>query len=266
MKPSSGAVSLTVDKWYLDLVSHDGTAVASYVIGVRWQTLDLRYAACLVSTPSAPPVERHTFSALPWPTFADGHLTWTAESLGVRGQWRALDAPIARRLLSVPAGAIEWSCLVPRGDATIVTAAGTFEGLGYAERLQLTLPPWAMPFRLLRWGRHLSDRHALVWIEWDGDPSMHAVWLDGEPQNSARVDASGVVGLDGQRALHWRPGRDLTRRAVAGVVARAPSLAARVAGRLASMREHKQLSPSSIVDANGRALDRGWTVHEVVTW
>ena len=43
-------------------------------------------------------------------------------------------------------------------------------------------------------------------------------------------------------------------------------LAARVAGRLATMQEHKQLSASSLVDAAGHALDHGWAIHEVVTW
>jgi hypothetical protein len=46
----------------------------------------------------------------------------------------------------------------------------------------------------------------------------------------------------------------------------APVLAARVAGRLATMQEHNELSRSSLVDAGGRALDEGWAIHEVVTW
>jgi hypothetical protein len=196
-----------------------------------------------------------------------GLLAWTSASLAQHGEWRGLDAPIERTLLTSPAGAIEWSCVMPRARASVVTASGRHEGLGYAERLRLTLPPWAFPFHTLRWGRHLSADHAVVWIEWDGEQSMRATWLDGVPQPDAHVLATGVAGLTNQRALRWHGARDLSRRAVGATISRvAPALAARVAGRLATMQEHKQLSRSSLIDASGRALDEGWAIHEVVTW
>ncbi len=120
-------------------------------------------------------------------------------------------------LVSSAAGAIEWSCLMPRAGARVVTASGRVEGLGYAERLRLTLPPWAVPFQAVRRGRHVSADRAVVWMEWDGEVSRRATWLDGVPQPDARADAA-------------------------------------------------QLSRSSPVDADGRALDDGWTIHEVVAW
>jgi hypothetical protein len=214
-----------------------------------------------------PPIERTSLGEAASPEFANGRLSWTSATLGLHGEWRALDAPIALTLLASRAGNIEWLCAVPCARAAVVTPGARYEGLGYAERLRLTLPPWALPFRTLRWGRHASDRHALVWIEWDGEQPMRAAWLDGEPQPSARVVASGVAGLTNQRELRWHGGRDLSRRPVDATVARAaPALAARVAGRLATMQEHKQLSPSSLIDAGGVPIDRGWAIHEVVTW
>lgn len=257
----------TLDKWYLDLVTDDGAAVVGYVAGVTWQGLHLRYASLLRSTPGMPPSERSTLDDAAWPVFADGRLRWTAEALGIQAEWRPLDAPIARTLLTSPAGAIEWACMVPRAHATVVTPDDRYDGLGYAERLRLTLPPWALPFRTLRWGRHTSDRHALVWIEWDGEQSMRAAWLDGEFQPSARVVASGVAGLTNHRELRWEGGRDLSRRPVSAFLAGvAPALTARVGGRLTTMQEHKRLSPSSLIDPAGDPGDQGWAIHEVVTW
>ena len=87
------------------------------------------------------------------------------------------------------------------------------------------------------------------------------------PQPDAHVLATGVAGLTNQQALRWHGARDLSRREVGATLTRvAPTLAARVAGRLATMQEHKQLSRSSLVDADGGGIDRGWTIHEVVTW
>jgi hypothetical protein len=257
----------SLDKWYLDLVTDDGTAVVGYAIEVKWQAIRLRYASCLVAPADMPFSERTAVGEAVWPVFENGRLSWTSESLGIHGEWRALDAPIAQTLYASQAGTIEWSCLVPRARVAIVTPSARYEGLGYAERLRLTLPPWALPFRALRWGRHTSDRHALVWIEWDGEHSMRAAWLDGEPQPLAHVVASGVAGLTHQRELRWHAGRDLCRRQVGATVAQvAPAVAALVAGRLATMQEHKQLSPSSLLGAGGGPIDEGWAMHEVVTW
>lgn len=260
-------MSFSVDKWYVDLVTGDGTAVVGYVLTVRWLGIDLRMASRLVVERAGRRDERSALGETGGPAVADGRLSWTSEALGLRATWQALDAPMARTLLASPAGSIEWSCVVPRARATAVIATAHYEGLGYAEHLRLTLPPWALPFRRLQWGRHLSDRHAVVWIDWDDGRALRDVWLDGERQPSARLDASGLAGLSDGRGLRWDDHRDLTRRSVGDAIAdAAPALAAHVAGRLAGMREHKQLSPSMLVDAAGRPLDAGWSIHEVVTW
>jgi hypothetical protein len=260
-------MSFTLDKWYLDLVADDGTAVVGYAAKVAWQAFGLRYTSALLVPSASPPIEQTSLGDDAWPRFADGCVTWTSKTLGLHGEWRGLEPPIAHTLLTSPAGSIEWSCVMPRARVEVVTPSARYDGLGYAEHLRLTLPPWALPFRTLRWGRHVSDRHSLVWIEWDGEQAMRAAWLDGEPQASARVVDSGLAGLTEQRELRWRASRDLTRRAVDRLVARvAPALSALVAGRLGTMQEHKRLSPSSLLDASGQAIDNGWAIHEVVTW
>jgi hypothetical protein len=122
------------------------------------------------------------------------------------------------------------------------------EGLGYLERLRLTVRPWKLPFRTLHWGRHLSAEHSLVWIDWRGGEERCWVWLDGVEQAGAAVQDDGVTGLADGAELRWNGGRDLRDRRL-----------------LARWHEHKRLSPSAIT-MRGRPLDHGWTVHEVVTW
>jgi hypothetical protein len=260
-------VSFTVEKWYLDLVTDDGTAVVGYVVDVRWLGLAVRLAARLIVHAGGRREELTTRGDTAWPQPADGRLTWTSESLGVTGEWLALDAPITSTLLATPAGSVEWACLMPRARASVVTPAARYDGLGYAEHLRLTVPPWAVPFHTVRWGRHVSDRHALVWIERDGAVPMRAAWLDGTPEALAAVGPSGVTGLSGGWALRWHAGHVLTDRSVGDAIAgAAPALGSLIAGRLANVREHKQLAASSLVDADGRALDHGWAIHEEVTW
>ena len=260
-------MSFSVDKWYLDLVTDDGTAVVGYVVDVRWVAPRVRLASCLVVHPDAQRDERTSLGETAWPAVVDGRLTWTAATLGLRAEWHALDAPIAQTLLTSPAGDIEWTCAMPRARGSVAIASAVHEGFGYAEHLRMTVTPWTVPFHTVRWGRHLSARHALVWIERDGQAPMQAAWLDGVPEPLARVGTSGVTGLSDRRRLAWQASRTLVDRSVGDRVAEAtPALAARLAGRLARLREHKQVSASELTDGDGRVLDRGWAIHEEVTW
>lgn len=260
-------MSFCVGKWYLDLVTDDGTAVLAYALDVRWLGLEARLASRLIVGPHGRRDELTSLHETTWPHVDDGRLSWVSEPLGLTGEWQALDDPLASTLLSSPAGNIEWACLMPRARASAVTPAARYDGLGYAEHLRLTLPPWAVPFHTVRWGRHVSDRHALVWIERDGAAPMHAAWLDGTPEPAAAAVTSGVAGLSHGRALHWHTSREIADRSVGDAIAgAAPALGTLVAGRLAGVREHKQLSASTLVDADGQALDHGWALHEVVTW
>lgn len=260
-------MSFSVDKWYLDLVTSDGVVVIGYAIEVRWLGLDLRMASRLVARPGERSEVRTLVGEHTPVRDEDGDLVWTADALGLRASWRPDAAPFGRTLLDAPEGRIEWTCAMPRARATAVTATATHDGLGYVEHIHLSVAPWSLPFHALRWGRHVSDRHSLVWIEWDDGRALRAVWLDGQPQPSARAETAGVSGLSGRWALQWHEGRDLARRRIGALIEdAAPALAAPVAGRLARMQEHKQVAASSLVDGAGRPLDAGWTIHEVVTW
>jgi hypothetical protein len=256
----------TLDKWYLDLVTDDGTAFIGYAADLRWHALHFRYAALLDCRSGGTPREHATVRHVAPPDLADGRLTWTCAPLHLAGEWTRLAAPVEEVLLDVPDGRVEWRCLLPRASASLVVGDRRYEGPGYAERLTLTIAPWDLPFRALRWGRHLSAGHALVWIEWDGDMTRRWAWLDGEPQPLARVEGAGITGLADGRALRWEPGRDLRRRSVLDALREvAPALVRGVTGRLGAMDEHKQLSRSSLM-ADGRMLDSGWAIHEEVTW
>jgi|SRR5437588_3507654 len=67
-------------------------------------------------------------------------------------------------------GAIEWHCVHPRARTTVDLGDGVvIQGLGYVERLEMTVAPWNLPLEGLRWGRFLSDSGSVVWIDWQGE-------------------------------------------------------------------------------------------------
>lgn len=256
----------TLDKWYLDLVTDDGTALIGYAADLRWHAVRLRYASLLVNRPGHGPHEQAIVRGVTAPDVAGDSLQWRSRPLRVEGEWQRLTPPIEATLLETPAGMITWSCLFPRARATVEVGDARYEGLGYAEQLRLSLAPWDFPFRALRWGRHLSAGHSLVWIEWEGPLARHWVWLDGAPQPAARVVSDGVIGLAAGCVLHWDSGREVRRRSVIEAINdAAPAVVRRLTGRIGSMDEHKRLSRSTLV-ADGKVLDEGWAIHEEVTW
>jgi hypothetical protein len=197
----------------------------------------------------------------------DGDLiTWRSAPLGLTGSWRADATPVAATLLETGAGEIVWDCRMPRAQANVVCGEESWTGCGYVETLHLTIPPNRLPFQSLRWGRHLSSRHAVVWIEWEGETHRRWVWLDGAQQPAARLTPTGLDIGDG-RTIRFSGSRDLRKQAVeANLSPVAASVRHRLVGVLGGMHEHKLLSRSSLVGADGAALDVGWAIHEEVTW
>ena len=255
-----------LDKWYLDVVTDGGDVAILYAARLRWGALRAAYASTIEDARRATRREAHTIRGVEPARRGAGALTWRNRALDVDGRWQRGVRPIRRTLASSPVGEIRWSCHVPSGRANVHIGASAYDGIGYAERLRLTIRPWTLPFHSLRWGRHASDRRSVVWIDWRGAERRSWVWLDGREQPNAVVTDAGVSGLDDGVELCVGNGRDVVdRRVLAAFADLLPGIARRAAGPLADMHERKRVEPSTVVRA-GRPLDRGWTVRELVTW
>jgi hypothetical protein len=255
-----------LSKWYLDLVTPDGAAVICYAARLRWGPLRLRYASVLLDIPGAKPEEAVTVRRVERPVIDRGILRWRSDSLDVQGEWRRQRPAVRETLQRGRAGAVRWSCRMPLATAEVQWGRRRFTGLGYVESLGMTISPTRLPFRTLRWGRHLSPEHWLTWIDWTGEVSGRWIWLDGARQHGATFSDDGTIHLAGGRRLHLRDSRDIRNRlvlpAVGGVL---PGVASRWAGSLATLREHKMVARSTLYE-DLVPLDAGWTVHEIVEW
>jgi len=255
-----------LDKWYLDLVTSRGDTAIAYAGRLRWGAIRAAFASVLVDTCDGRHRETKTVRGVESPRRQGNDLVWNNRVLHANGRWCRDAAPLRRTLASTPDGSIRWTCLMPRALASVQIGDATYTGFGYVERLRLTMPPGTLPFRALRWGRHLSERHALVWIDWCDAGRHRWVWLDGSEQRDAVVSETGVAGLAGGAELCVEATRAIVSADVIGRLSDVlPTVARRLAGPLGRMREHKEVGRSSIVSA-GQPADHGWTVREVVTW
>ncbi len=255
-----------MSKWYLDLVTEAGEVALLYAGRLRWGPLRASYAAVLCDAPGGERREEATIRGVEHPRRSGPDISWGSEPLAVRGTWRPAARPFRRTLLRSAGGAIQWACLAPMARAEVRCGATTLRGVGYVECLRLSLPPWKLPFDTLRWSRYTSERRSVVSIVWAGGVDRRWVWMDGVEQQDADVTEGGVSALAGGQTLTVEPGRVLRdRRVAAAVTASLPAVTTRLGGKLARMREVKRVSRGTLAARDG-AADRGWTVHEVVTW
>jgi hypothetical protein len=137
--------------------------------------------------------------------------------------------------------------------------------MGYAEHLAMTIAPWRLPLRILRWGRFTSASDWVVWIDWQGAFTRTLVYRNGREAGTRSLGDAGIEFADGSRlvldrSLVLRKGT-LGSTALSGI----PGLRNSVAGRLLQVAECKWRSRASFEQQGGPVVE-GWTIQEMVEW
>jgi hypothetical protein len=256
-------------KWYLDCVTAEGSAWIGYWARLRWGPLSLSYAALLHGGRTAAPTQVQTLRPGAGPRIEGSSCEWTCAPLGLHAAWTADAEPVQRVLLRVPGGGIRWRCHMPNATVRLgVTGPAAdpmlYEGRGYVEELELTVPPWQLPFRHLVWGRFAAAGSAVVWLQWRGESNRRLVVHDGSVRRRARVSANGICMP--HATLSLSDGVPLRAGALGSTALRGvPGLAALLPTRFRDAMECKRLSRAVLRERGREAID-GWAIHEVVQW
>ena len=260
----------TLRKWYLDVVDPAGRSAILYWSALAWGPLTVCWHAATLHAAGPAPRHRSSLAAAPEPTVRDGEITWRAEAIGcealVRPTMPAVEAELLPGRGPGEHGGVTWRCEAPAAR-TIVRLSGetTIEGTGYAERLELRLPPWRLPIDELRWGRWISDQggRSVVWIDWQGAEAQTRVYADAVPAGEAvagddEVKADGWrLTFAGRRVLHERTLGDL----LGSVAARLPAMPR----RWLALEDRKWLSRGVLAGPAG-TQDQGWAIHERIVF
>ena len=254
-----------LDKWYLDCVTPGGDVFIGYTATLRWRRLRLNYASVLLAPYGGAPESRTTLRASGGPELRGGELTWSCTPLVCAGRWHAEAPELERTLLQDESGQVRWSCLQPRSACTVAVAGRPpLSGLGYAERLSLTVKPWRLPLRELRWGRFLSPHDTVVWIEWRGLRPLSLLFHNGVEVDAGCISddlltfADSSLRFADSRVLRQGP---LVRTALAAV----PALHHLAPRRILEAEETKWCSRGELLPAEP-AASTGWAIHEVVAF
>lgn len=253
-----------LSKHYLDCIADDGRVFIGYSGTLRWRGLLLHYSSTISCCGDEKPVTRRSLHDNPPPVNTDGVLMWSLSRFGTTGTWHALAAPIEVDMIDTPRGSIRWHCTHPLADAEVMTGPGkTLKGYGYAEHLEMSLKPWELPIRELRWGRFLSAGDTVVWIDWKGSAPRTWVFHNGIRYEGGEIGDRHV--RFGSYALSLSDRTVIREGAIIpGAFGKLPLPRLALPVRALAARECKWRSRGQLLHGDV-LLAEGWALHEVVT-
>ncbi|HUI57109.1 MAG TPA: hypothetical protein VLY04_19170 [Bryobacteraceae bacterium] len=256
-----------LSKWYADCVSESGDALILYSAELRWRGLAIHYANLLTHRADRPGSSRFSLRQQPPPAVRDGCIEWKSRAWHAEGIWNEAGIGLRETLFDSPAGRLEWECLVPRAAALLrVRGEQPLRGWGYVEHLRLSLPPWRLPMRQLRWGRFINATDGLIWIDWRGPYNRQVVYHNGAPARAESIGDREIVLADGAGMFSLDCGAVL-REGLLGSTALAvlPNLDRLFPSRVLRIHERKWLS-RAVLRRPGQPDSTGLAIHEVVEW
>ncbi len=253
-----------LDKWYFDCVTTDGAVLIGYAAKLKWGLLKLSYGARITKPHDGPLLQKQSLSFGRVVEKPDC-IGWSNDALSVGGSWSGGRGIGTTVLFDGPDGVVEWQCLGANSAVSAQVGGVAIEGLGYAEKLSMTIAPWKLPFNELRWGRYISeDRNDYaVWIDVRGEVSRNWTWMNGSRSAVGTVD-DGAVRAEGG-SLTFESSQPIRRENVARtILGRFQFLAKLLPRQVRAIQEDKRLS--SCVLTSGASESRGFSVNEVVVW
>ena len=245
----------------MDCVSDAGEVAILYSARVRWRGIRLAYSNLISTDGAAGNSASSTHSVK---IRRDGQQILVASpQLDVQGQWTARAAPVERTVYACETGSVIWNCLQPAASVCLSVGEKKLAAAGYAECLTLTLPPWQLPLRHLQWGRFVSDRDALTWIDWKGSYAMSLVVHNGASHEGASISTTEVAWGGGKLRME-EPLALRTGRLGSTVLPAAPALSRIFPHSLFNIEEKKWRSRGILETPDHQS--RGWVIHEMVDW
>jgi hypothetical protein len=254
-----------LSKWYADCVSDSGDALVVYYGIARWRGITLHYSSLLTLIGNAPPLAVYSVSRGAAPSFDGEMLRWKSRSLHFEGTWKSIDPPHSETVFSSNHGAVEWNCLQPRARAEIQFGKNhVLSGLGYAERVEMSIAPWKIPIQELHWGRFLSCTDSLVWMDWRGSFSNRVLLHNGTTLAEGEVTEKQIrFGANG--ILTFGDGIILRRGTLgSAALAAIPGVKTFLPRQILGVQETKWRSRGQLTGV--AEPSDGWSIHEVVTW
>jgi hypothetical protein len=256
---------MQIEKWYLDVVTPEGSGMIGYFARVSLGPLRLRCTETVQWRAGDLAAQSRIVLGGTLPTAGSDGVRWHSPAASVEGRWRSRVNAIPTMVLhKEAAGRVEWTCFCPAAETTVKIGRDQWEGSGYAERLVMTLPPARLPIRELRWGRFISGEEHCVWIRWRGPVVRRWCVHNGRSVAAAMPDLHELA-WKGHR-LQLDHGTTLRTGCVAETALKGAGLLGwLLPASVRNLQETKWCSRGVLTDGHG-GKHRGWAIHEVAVF
>lgn len=258
----------SLTKTYLDCQTAAGDSIVCYASLLQLDKLRFHHASWLHLDPEGKTHKRQTFIRGRMPEQKDGIISWDCPALGVLGQWSREHPPLPPQLLyKQEERELVWRCLQPRSQVSLQLGKFKYQGIGYAEQLHMTIPPWKLPIETLHWGRFLGEQgSSCVWILWEG---IHPIILFLDQQGRLLTEnilaAKDGSALDlGNSSLTFDRKHILREGEIGQTVLKAfPAFAkAMLPPSILHLKERKWAGEATLATPAG--VEHGLSIHEII--
>lgn len=256
----------SLTKWYVDCVAPDGRVVIGYWASLAWRHLAFTWQRVVLYEPGKPPNRRSSLASSLPPDVGRDAIRWRAPAIGCSVDVTSRHEPIEQRLLDDKAGLVDWRVEAPAALVSVaLDGCAPVHGTGYVERLFITVPPWRLPIRELRWGRWIDDaaNRSVVWIDWRGKSPHSWVFVDGLLASEAEVTDERVRGGTAQVAIGQ--GRTIEKMAFSQIAESIPPLRAVLPKSLLAIQQTRWCSDATLREGDSPPLT-GRAIHEVAVF
>jgi len=256
-----------LSKWYLDCVDANGNLFIGYSASLTWNRIRIHYTDGIEYFNDSGVKEQKTLKPFPTPIMNSNRLTWIVPAWDIHASWDRIDPRIYDELLDNNSGFIHWNCCFPKARSeVIIRGKNRIQGLGYAEKLELTLKPWNLPFHELHWGRFLSKTDTVIWIAWFGREEFSILFHNRKTFSDVIIAENEVQFNQGLCHLIFSDTIDIRKGPLNDTaLSHLTRLRTFFPRKIARTFENKWRS-KGILQTRGNRLSKGWVIHEVVKW
>jgi len=257
--------NFNVAKTYFDCIDDEGNCFIIYWARLEFSIIKINYSGLIFSNAKGKIAEKSSLIKFNRPVIFD-NLIMNNPHLQIKGYWKRIDPAVSSLLYQDCKGnELFWNCHHPKTQTSIEYKNKIYSGFGYAETLLLPIKPWQLPIDELRWGRFLSEKTTILWINWKDQHCLNKLYLNGTLFEDAMFEETKIVFGKGKYRLVFEQPMVIRKAKLSGVIAKMPWLKILFNSKILNTVELKYKSRSSFI-VDSLTNEKGWSLYEIVTW
>ncbi len=163
----------TFEKWYFDCIDEASNDVfIGYSVKLKWKFINARYQGYVFNKHDEH-TEKHSLSKRARVNVVTPIISFASKLFDISGTWEEKDPSFTKTVFANEKGSVMLECFQPRSAVNIRIKNGIIAGTGYCERIKLTLKPWQLPFKEIRWGRCHTESDTYIWVYSKGESGLN---------------------------------------------------------------------------------------------